>query len=50
MGASQGGFDLKQAEIVSFYLLHLIWRMAMMHPDEERGVRSESRNRAGASR
>ena len=50
MGASQGGFDLKQAEIVSFYLLHLIWRMAMTHPDEERGVRSESRNRGGASR
>ena len=43
MGASQGGFDLKQAEIVSFSQLHLIWRTAMTHPDEERGVRRERR-------
>ena len=45
MGASQDGFVLKQAEIVSFHQLQLIWRVAVTHPDEERGVRRERRNR-----
>lgn len=50
MGAGQDGRDLKQAEIASFYQLRLIRRMAVTHPDEERGVRKERRNRGGESR